>query len=66
MTKKEAIAFAISTGNPIAHKFFTAGEYVRYRGEDLMDEDGVILPNDEFWLIRSGGDWEDGWEEYKG
>lgn len=26
---------------------------------------GNILPQQEFWTIRSGGSWENGWEEYK-
>ena len=53
MTKKEAMAFAISTGKPIRHQTFSKDEYV------------IILPQNEFWSIRSGGIWEDGWQEYK-
>lgn len=65
MTKKEAIAFAISTGRPITHTTFGSEEYVRYEGKDLVDEDGLKLPMGEFWGIRSGGIWESGWTEYK-
>lgn len=64
MTKKEAMAFAISTGKPIRHKYFSKGEFIRYRGKDLIDEEEQILPQNEFWAIRSGGYWEYGWEEY--
>ena len=65
MTKKEAMAFAVSTGRPIAHSTFGSGEYVRYIGIDLTDEDGLVLPACEFWGIRSGGIWENGWTVYK-
>lgn len=65
MTKKEAIAFAISTEKPIRHQTFSKDEYVIYVGKELQDEEGTILLQDEFWNIRSGGIWEDGWQECK-
>lgn len=65
MTKQEAMAFAISVGKPIRHKSFSKGEFVQYKGKELVDEEGTILPQQEFWTIRSGGSWENGWEEYK-
>lgn len=65
MTKKEAIAFAKSTGRPITHTTFGSEEYVRYEGKDLIDEKGYFLPRAEFWGLRSGGIWESGWTEYK-
>ena len=55
MTKKEAMAFAISAGKPIRHNSFSKGEFVRYKGKELVDEEGTILPQQEFWTIRSGG-----------
>ena len=66
MTREEAIAYTISTGNPIRHKFFEKDEYVRFDGAEkcLIDESGIMLPYDEFWSIRSGGYWEDGWSWY--
>ena len=48
MTKKEAMAFAISTGKPIRHQTFSNGEYVIYVGKELHDEEGIILPQIEF------------------
>ena len=63
--KKEAMSFAISTGKPIRHSSFSKGEFVRYKGKELVDEEETILPHQEFWIIRSGGLWENGWEEYK-
>lgn len=65
MTKQEAMAFAISVGKPIRHNSFSKGEFVQYKGKELVDEEGTILPQQEFWAIRSGGSWENGWEEYK-
>lgn len=63
--KKRAMAFAISVGKPIRHNSFSKGEFVQYKGKELVDEEGTILPQQEFWAIRSGGSWENGWEEYK-
>ena len=37
MTKKEAMAFAISTGKPIRHQTFSKDEYVIYVGKELHD-----------------------------
>lgn len=65
MTKQEAMAFAISVGKPIRHSSFLKGEFVRYKGKELVDEEGIILPQNEFWTIHSGDLWENGWEEYK-
>lgn len=65
MNRNEAMSFAISTGKPIRHNTFTKGEFIQYKGKQLVDEEGVILPHHEFWAIRSGGLWENGWEEYK-
>lgn len=48
MTKKEAMAFAISTGKPIRHQTFSKDEYVIYIGGELRDEEGIILPQNEF------------------
>lgn len=44
MTKQEAMAFAISVGKPIRHNSFSKGEFVRYKGKELVDEEGTILP----------------------
>lgn len=65
MTKQEAMAFAISTGKSIRHNSFSKGEFVQYKNRELIDEEGIILPQKEFWVIRSGCSWENGWEEYK-
>lgn len=43
------MAFAISVGKPIRHNSFSKGEFVRYNGKELVDEEGTILPQEEFW-----------------
>lgn len=43
------MAFAISVGKPIRHNSFSKGEFVRYEGKELVDEEGTILPQQEFW-----------------
>ena len=48
MTRNEAMSFALSAGKPITHKYFGKGEYVRYQGKELVDEDGIPLPQNEF------------------
>lgn len=65
MNRSKAMSFAISTGKPIRHNSFSKGEFVQYKGKELVDEEGIILPQQEFWTIRSGGSWENGWGEYK-
>lgn len=64
MTKQEAIAFAMSTGKPITHRYFSDDEFVKYENGELIDELDTHLPEHEFWDARTGGVWEDGWEEY--
>ena len=71
MTRKEAISFAISTRKPIRHSTFSKNEYVKFYtgtfGDEtwMLDEEGTFLPYDEFWTIRSGDFWEDGWSEFQ-
>ena len=71
MTRKEAISFAISTRKPIRHSTFGKNEYVKFYAGDfedetwMLDEEGTFLPYDEFWAIRSGDFWEEGWSEFQ-
>lgn len=66
MSKGEALAYTLSTHKPIFHAFFGEGEYVYYDGKDLRDESGGYLDYNEFWNIRTGGGWENGWFKYEG
>ena len=71
MTRKEAISFVIITRKPIRHSTFGKNEYVKFYtdafGDEtwMLDEEGTFLPYDEFWAIRSGDFWEDGWSEFQ-
>ena len=71
MTRKEAISFVISTRKTIRHSTFGKNEYVKFYAGDfgdetwMLDEEGTFLPYDEFWAIRSGDFWEDGWSEFQ-
>ena len=65
MIRNEAMAFAISVGKPIRHNLFSKGEFIRYKGKELVDEEGTILLQQEFWAIRSGGSWENGGKNIK-
>ena len=71
MTRKEAISFAISTRKPIRHSMFGKNEYVKFYAGDfgdetwMIDEEGTFLSYDEFWAIRSGDFWEEGWSEFQ-
>ena len=44
MTRKEAIAYMLSTHKPIAHELFGKEEFVRYDGMNLKDESNLCLP----------------------
>lgn len=48
MNRQQAMTFAISTGKPIKHNLFSKGEFVRYKGKELVDEEGTTLPQQEF------------------
>jgi hypothetical protein len=62
MKKVEAI-LALTHGEKIRHSSFSDDEFLLMDDEgDLTDEQGLILPWAEFWQIRTGGMWEDGWE----
>lgn len=63
MTRQEAISYMLSTHKPIAHELFGKGEFVHFDGTDLKDESGTFLDYGEFWAIRSGKEWEDGWSK---
>lgn len=66
MTKSQAIVFSMCTHKPITHYYFGDDEFVKYDEKgNLVDESGYILPKDEFWSLRTGQAWEDGWKEYK-
>lgn len=50
MTRQEAMTFAISVGKPTRHSSFAKGEFVRYKGKELVDEEGTTFLNKSFGL----------------
>mgnify|MGYP001130664977 CR=1 FL=1 len=60
MNKTQAI-HSLERGYAITHKSFEDNTFVQKMGETLIDEDGQHLPEDEFWEIRTGGNWENNW-----
>ena len=65
---------ALSEGKKITHDFFQNDEYVylecvnpntRPIKYECVFEDGVTQDEDEFWLIRSDDNWNEGWEIFK-
>ena len=71
--KKSKIGCFFGTFNPIHNGHMMMANYV-LEHTDICRVIFVISPNspfkehipqNEFWAIRSGGFWEDGWSEYK-
>ena len=60
MTKQEAIQ-ALKEGHKVRHKLFSNDEYLYMENGELYYEVCTYLPFDEFFELRSGKDWEDGW-----
>ena len=59
MTKQDAIKAAYE-GKRISHNYFSPDEWIEVKKGELITEDGYYVI-DEFWDIRSGGEWETGW-----
>lgn len=54
---------ALTHGDRIRHSSFSNDEWLQMDSDGhLTDEQGLILSWLEFWNIRTGGIWEDGWD----
>jgi len=63
MTKEEAFQ-KLREGEKITHKYFLPHEYIYMKDGELMtEEDYYGTP--EFWKLRAGPQWDNGWEIYK-
>jgi len=60
MTRDQAIK-AIQEGKRLTHRHFSPEEWVTCDGDYYKFEDGGKCPKDEFWGLRTGLPWEDGW-----
>ncbi len=65
MTQSEAI-YHMGEGEKVTHRFFTENEWVKL-GEPgyYILEDGVTVPENEFWRYRDGSEWLNDWEIWK-
>lgn len=63
MNKSEAIE-AMRSGKRVTHNTFISGEYVTMKDESIVDEDGNILDEKEFWSFRSSEIFNEGWSLY--
>lgn len=61
LTKARA-QIALLEGNKISHILFTKDEFIQINEFGrLIDENSSVLNKQEFWIIRSGCDYDNGW-----
>jgi hypothetical protein len=60
LTKQEAIE-ALSNGFIVTHKLFTSKEWIRKIGGLYEFEDGIAVPIDFFWDLKSDESFLSGW-----
>lgn len=70
MNRHEA-KLALSEGKKITHAYFSKGEYVYLEcinpntipvKYECVFEDGTTQEEREFWELRKGSQWDNGWE----
>lgn len=65
MNKEQAIA-AMRKGKKVTHKLFMDYEYIYMDKDDnVVSEDGVVRPSDEFWRWRYDKSWEKGYSLFE-
>jgi hypothetical protein len=60
LTKNEAV-LALSNGSIVTHRMFYPNEWVRQVGGIYEFEDGIGIPSYEFWDLKNGDVYLDGW-----
>ncbi len=62
MGKSEAIE-ELKKGNKITHNYFSEGEFVTSNKEGTVYtfEDGVQMTSQDFWQLRNGFGWNNGY-----
>jgi hypothetical protein len=66
MNKDQAI-HALGAGRKLTHRNFTPKEWMTFeRGTGYIFEDGCVCATHEFWQMRSGPSWDDGWSIFEG
>jgi len=64
MTKNEAIGH-MRNGVKITHTYFDKKEWMMIKGDNMVLEDGVVFPIDEYWKYRTQDYWNDGYSFFK-
>jgi len=65
MTLAEAFLKSKTEGVKITHRYFSPGEYIIVKGNQVETEEGYICGVDEFIIGRRYPAWETDWEIYK-
>ena len=66
MTKQDALK-ALEDGLKITHRYFSNDEYIKKEDNDFYkDEQNCYLPINEFWNMRQGKNWDDGYSIFSG
>ena len=62
MTRYEAKQ-AINEGQKVTHTYFTDEEFIGRSQENgqLIDENGIALNESDFWSLRAGASFDNGW-----
>jgi hypothetical protein len=60
VNKAEAIV-AMKAGAKVTHSFFTPEEWMTFDSGYFKFEDGCQCRPSQFWGIRQGPEWDDGW-----
>jgi hypothetical protein len=63
MNKQQAIT-AMKSGEKVTHRDFTPREWIKDTGLKYEFEDECTCSYNEFWQLRKGKNWEDGWKIY--
>lgn len=62
LTKEEVIEALKTRGVKASHQLFTDDEYIYCVNDHTVStEDGYKHDKDEFWGLRQGKVWDDGW-----
>ena len=64
MTKEEAIQ-AMKDGKKVTHNYYSEDEWMTMEGNRIVLEDGCSCYAYEFWEIRHGFGWNDGYSIYE-
>lgn len=61
MTREEAV-HAMYMGKKVRHKYFGLDEWMTIENSMIVTEDGYRRLPYDFWIYRTGPEWDDGYE----